>query len=794
MVSIIRDYLDVLSDSLNSSASYFDIIKITLLFFFQSLSTFFQYIVTFGWFRDIMYIPVLIPKCQQAILGEHFFYEDLNVSLFETLGAFKTGLFGSFGVGFLNSFFCCLPLSTIHLLNIRRLFVQGVLAGVVSTSGLIAGQTSLIFFTIFGLRSFIIPWFSIDPLNYILGLILLFTVVYTMANETRIRPIDASETGVLVQIFFVSFLLTWTEQAGFGQALTNLNLTNDPSLLSSGTTGSISHFGYFGGILIGHILFSGLFMALAYLIKDGLFVLSKLPYSIWLNRVNSILLVVIIGISCSSIPYYSLDYLATSSFGFVSQDKALENSIFAQKDVKDPSRLLTSMDVVFPFPIDTDISYFDRGEYGEQPNYFKRSFEELNYQGEYAWLVRRDKKPNLFASAQTTRTTIRDLFQFEPTPSSSQTTATTEDQSEDQTNIRESRKKFLLKSISSKKGASLDRPRFKKRYDETYLETRANDSYLIGESFNGFPVLDGTPAPLEVALKQKYYGNKVYQTLLNLDVDAFINRQPTSYLLTPDEEAQIYQKRLLLAKYHDTIREYQKLPYKDEFNEFFQGSKTFVDRAYNHQFKGNLGVVRRLFAVTFDGDDNTSKKAVLKYDQPLFSSPNNNPFTHEEISSRVEDSSPFLELNDSTPFYLGWNNETRQMVLTKRFSSRVDSVNVNPTLTETGKGNQPIRQFFKNQAVESEAKLTFITWPLQKDTVLTLKTNSKTSNDVITLFEPLANLETTPIAQVIIAGNNGNPEVFSFPANMRFFGKVPERLAPNQGGFVWPGDGYQTRT
>jgi hypothetical protein len=513
-----------------------------------------------------------------------------------------------------------------------------------------------------------------------------------------------------------------------------------------------------------------------------------------LNRVNSILLVVIIGVSCSSIPYYSLDYLATSSLGFVSQDKALENSIFAQKNVKDPSRLLTSMDVIFPFPIDTDISYFDRGDYGEQPGYFKRSFEDLNYQGEYAWLVRRDKKPNLFASAQTTRTTIRDLFQFEPTTPSSQTNVTNQDQSEEHN--RESRKKLLLKSISSKKGASasLDRPRFKKRYDETYLETRANDSYLIGESFNSFPVLEGTSTPLEVALKQKYYGNKVYQTLLNLDVDAFINRQPTSYLLTPDEEAQVYQKRLLLSKYHDTIREYQKLPYKDEFNEFFQGSKTFVDRAYNHQFKGNLGIVRRLFAVTFDGEDNSSKKAVLKYDQPLFRLSDNNPFIHEEISSMVENSSPFLEFQDSTPFYLGWNNETRQMVLTKRFSSQVDSVNVNPTLTETGKGNRLVRQFFKNQAPEADAKLTFITWPLQKDTVLTLKTNPKTSYDVITLFEPLSNLETSPIAQVISTGRTGNPEVFSFPANMRFFGKVPERLAPNQGGFVWPGDGYETRT
>lgn len=789
MVSIIRDYLDALSSFLNSSAGYFDYIKITLLFFFQSFSTFFQYLVTFAWFRDVMYLPVLIPKWQQAVLSEHFFYPDLNVPLFQNFGSINEGIFGAFFLGFLNSFFCCLPLSTIHLLNIRRLFVQGTLAGAVSTAGLIVGQVGFIFCTIFGLRSLIIPWFSLDPLTYIVGIILLFTVVYGMANETRIRPVEASEKGVLLNIFFVSLILTWTEQAGFGQLITNLNLTNEPSVLSLQGTTSLSHFGYFIGILFGHILFSALFLGLASLIKDGFFVISKLPYSVWLNRVNSLLLMLVIGISCSSIPYYSLDYLVTGSLGFISQDKALESSIFAQKNIKDPSRLLTSMDVIFPFPIDTDISYFDRGEYGEQPGYFKRSFEDLNYQGEYAWLVRRDKKPNLYSSAQTTRTAIRDLFQFETTTPSPQANVTS--QAEQESNVRDAKKKLLVNSISSKKSNSMDRPRFKKRYDETYQETRANDSYLIGESFNSFPVLEGTPTPLEVALKQKYYSNRVYQALLNIEVDAFMKRQPTSYILTSDEEASVHQKRLLLSKYHDTIREYQKLPYKDEFNEFFQGSKTFVDRAYNHQFKGNLGTVRRLFAVTFDDEDNSSKNAVLKYDQPLFRQGNTNTIVHEELSSLgTTQASPFLEFNDSTPFYLGWDNETRQMILTKRFASQMDSVAINPNVGSNQ--NRNLRQFLKtpSENPEIEDKLMFTTWPLQKNSVLALKSVPKTSNDVITLFEPFSNLENSPIAQVISTTRAGNLEVFSFPANMRFFGKIPERMAPNHGGFVWPGNHF----
>ena len=86
MISLIRDYLDVLSGILNISHSYFDIVKVTLMFFFQSFIHFFQYILTFGWFRDIMYLPILLPKYQQLVLSERFFYEDLNIEFFNNLG------------------------------------------------------------------------------------------------------------------------------------------------------------------------------------------------------------------------------------------------------------------------------------------------------------------------------------------------------------------------------------------------------------------------------------------------------------------------------------------------------------------------------------------------------------------------------------------------------------------------------------------------------------------------------------------------------------------------------------
>ena len=820
MISLIRDYLDVLSGILNISHSYFDIVKVTFIFFFQSFIHFFQYILTFGWFRDMMYLPIILPKYQQLVLSERFFYEDLNIEFFKNLGDLNfvssNSIFGFFILGFLNSLFCCLPLSTTHLLAIRRLFVQGMVAGIASTAGIIVGQCAFIFCTIYGIRALIIPWFSWDPLNYILGLILLFSVVYEMANEKRIRPIESSEQQTLRNIFFISILFTWTEQANISQYLTNVTFGNQPSLLTLGGTATAnSHFSYFVGILLGHICFSGIFIGLSVAFKNGLFTLSKLPYSVWLKRVNAVFLVGILGLSFSSTPYYSLDYLLAGPLGFISQDKLLDSSIFSQRNTQDPSRLLTSMDIIFPFSIDTDISYFDRGDYGEQPGFFKRNYEELNYQGEYAWLVRRDKKPNLYLSAQTTRTKIRDLFQFDPN----------EINQNDTTNLKSENSVKKIANVTPYQPTVIqktgDRLKVKKRYEENYDESRANDTFLISESLNNFPQTDVSLAPLETTLKQKYYTNRVYKTLLNVEIDAFLKRQPKSYELTSDEENTVFRKRYLLAKYYDTIRAYQQLPYRDEFNEFFQGSKTFVDRAYHHQFKGNLGTVKRLFAVTFDGNSD----AILKYDQPLLIDNQNakNELIHEELSlidnsqkdltpktdwnnlidfkasdiiqkstfpinvGAGNEVSPLLESQDSTPFYLGWDNEKRQMILTKRFVPQL----ANHIDLEMKKvTNKEFDSFLKttNHNLPNERAFTFTTWPLKKDKVMEVK--SKTNNQAVTLFEPTTNPEMLSILKIVSASRGGNVEIFSFPTNMRFMNKTPEHLAPNQGGLVWPGSQY----
>lgn len=783
MISLIRDYLDILSSTLNTSTNYFEVLQVTLKFCIESLLGCCQYLLTFGWFRDLMYLPIVLPKCQGNLLSGRFFYEDLNLTFFSNFST-NAGIGNFFALGFVNSLFCCLPFSTTHLFAVRRLFVQGMLAGATSTLGIIVGQCAFIFCTIFGIRWAIIPWLSLEPLSYMLGIYLTLSMVYEMVNEKGMPD--------LRKVFFLSAVLTWTEETTISQYLTNLTFSHHPSILTVGGTGNFAtNFSYFFGIVLGHLFFSACFIGLTLAIKNALVSLSKLPYSTWVKRVNNLFLIAIIAFSLSSIPYYSLDYLITGPLGFVSQDAILENSIFSQKNAKDPSRLLTSVDVVFPFSIDTDISYFDRGDYGDQPGFFKRNFEQLNYQGEYAWIVRRDKKPNLYSSGQTTETTIRDLFNLKTSTLNSseeeqQQQELKQKEGQDTSgNIRDqAEERLLAKNIRT---TDRDLLKLRKRFAENYEETRFRDNYLIGESFNTIPQIDMASTPLELALKLKFYTNLVYKTLLNIEIDSFLKRQPSTFSLNEQEEKDVYKKRLALARYYDTIRAYQQIPYKDEFQNLFQGSKTFVDRAYHHQFKGTLGVVRRLFAVTLDNDENPSQKSVLKLDQPLNLN-QTNLFAHEELTNQLQrrNLTPFLETNDSTPFYLGWDNEQRKMVLTKRFNPNSNSIPINQNI----QNNRQFRNNLNKIDQDNQKNVIFTTWPLQKKPLMEIK--AKPTNSIVTLFEPTSNPEVMAIYKLgAKAKNDENVQVFCFPANIRYLNKIPEHLVPNQGGFVWPGTQYK---
>jgi len=789
MISFIRDYLEILSDAAGSTASSIEIFHVTCQFFITSITKGLAYLVTFGWVRDILYLPIILPQWQDAILSEHFFSEDFHINLFSVLtNSSQNNVISLLILGFLNSFICCLPFSTVHFLSLRRLFVQGVSAGIASILGMIFGQCLFITLIIFGARSLLIPWLNLDPLNYFLGIGFIFIIVYDMANEKRIRPVEMSEQRTLIKIFFISFLLSLLEYATVGQYFGNINFSNEFSLLTLNGIGSFrSNFSYILGLVIGHLFFSGLFLEFTLFIRKGLLRLSGVPYSVWLKQTNFIFLTFIFGFNLSSIPYYGLDYLITKPFGFISQDKTFENSFISGRNLKDPSRLLTSVDASFPLTIDTNISHFDRDNYGEQPKYFKRNFEELNYQGEYAWIVRRDRKPDLYSSGETTKTRMRDLFQAQQSLETSEKPGELNKENQKIKGVEKKQDSFL---IQSSQHHSPERQKLKKRFNTVYTETREKDIYLLGDTFSSFPVLTKQQSPTEIALKQKYYTNGIYKALLTIEIDSFLHRQPKNYTLSVEQENQLVKKRYLLNQYYNTIRTYSQIPYYQEFNDLFQGSKSFVDRAYNHQFKGTLHIVRRLFAITLD--DTNNQKSVLKYDIPLFKpdQKHENQLIHEELIPQLTNS-PFLEFNESTPFYVGWDNQNRQLVLTQRFSHSYDSLSgIGPI---TNKHEEVLKtEFRKNliqkpqvseQSKSTDQVLHFTTWPIENKRLKELK--SKRFNRINTLYEPMTNPDMLHVKNAIRSSRNTEP---SLPINMKYLGKIADRLAPNHGGIIWPGN------
>ena len=126
------------------------------------------------------------------------------------------------------------------------------------------------------------------------------TVVYDMAHEHTIRKFDWSQKSQLIQIFFINFILIWTEQSCIFTYFGNLTLNAQPTILDnfSSITGSgsiLAHSSYLIGILLGSLCFSSVFIIISLQISNLYLKLSGLSYSRWLKKINFSLLTLIIA-------------------------------------------------------------------------------------------------------------------------------------------------------------------------------------------------------------------------------------------------------------------------------------------------------------------------------------------------------------------------------------------------------------------------------------------------------------------------------------------------------------------
>ena len=803
-VSIIRDYVEMLnqlSDSLGTDLTLKTFLVESFFYVLQTVKIAVFYIISFQWIRDFTLLPTVIPSISSSIFSETFFLETPSKIFFEFLEIPSLDQ-NKLLLGFFNSFFFTLPISIIHIVALRRLIIQGIPAGVFTISGYLLGQFLFLICVLFGFRFVLIPWLTFEPLNYIIGFILIFKIIYSMVQEplVQIRTWDWKNTKYQ-NFFLTSFALAWCEQTSIFQYLGNISLTSNPTLLegfstTSALTSLISHTNYLVGISLGSIFFTITWGFL--FVKLLALILSYTPLfkSSFMQMLNKATFILALGFSLSSIPYYGLDYIFTGPLGFISQDRILNNTLLSQYKVKDSSGVFTASK-----DLDIEVAPFDRGRYllaADPAQAF--SFEDLNYKGEADWTARMDKMENI--SDRRAKLPLSKIIKTKKTT----TTSNSIDSFEKFENLNS-----LIPQNELEKGSYFSpfQERAAKWYHLNAKHTPGEDESSRSELFEKYTT-ESFPTDflrtdsliekdVEQKIKQKYYTNPVYKTLLAVDIDLFLNRQPATFKLSNNQELDLFTKRRILNSYYDSLRAYDKLPYSDQFETFFDGSKSFSNKIYNQQFKGTLKSVRRLFALTLDTKkleiniaetlpQNSIGEQVLKFDQPLYDFVPSEKFSpyHEELPDFQVPldglkSSQFIRDTFTRPLYAGWDENLRKFVITNKLLPRTKAnyqISISP---EIGKS---FYSDVKNMATPQ--KIKFTAWPLSKETL------DKARNDVkipyVTLFVPNKDEEGAPYLQQFptLPANWETLQRRQSPAQS--FDSIFDYLAPKRGGFIWPGN------
>ena len=899
-VTTVRDYVDFINQSYDSMWSHGNLLENllfifshTLLYFFESIKYGLLYLLTFRWLTDLLYLPSWAPHLSKALLRENFYpLESPLVNSFTLLEA-PPLLHNKFFVGFLNSFFVSLPTSALHLLAARRLLVEGIPAGVAAGLGTIVGQSCFLASILFGWRWVLIPWLSFEPLNYLVGILVLFQTIYTICHRPSIKIVSPSERSTLLTFFFLNLFLTWCEQSSLFQYIGNLTLTSDPSyvehLFASSRLSSLgTHAFYLIGFVLGSCCFSLLFALMGLKLKDWWLRWSTMTTSRLVNRLNFFFLVGVTALSLASIPYYGIDYLFTKGLGFIPGDKTLQETSFSPAGMADPNQYLGVSSRYKN--LDTDVTPFDEGQYMAPP--FPRTFEDLNYQGEQYWTAKMDRKilsastggqkgkefaskwGSLFGEAikkevplddkipskQSSRAITRDGEKQSPSISAVQKSKNESFMEEPVLWYREFEKSSVdpsltlswsddeqisasldaedwnkddqvRASISDLEKTELDEEELERLRELLPLETEENSQNkeeemereeklfthfftLIRPGFSPFFRKDiPEPTNLEKFLKNKFYENPLYHLLLRVDIDTFLARQPSSQSLSSEEEVDLSRRRQLLADYYDSLQDYLELQESERSSEIDIGMASYADQVYNHQFKGTLKVVRRLFSITLDPEKNRNEERVLKFDQPLFHSmeAEQHPLVHEEETEFSTNQSPFIEMTNPRPFYAGWDEQLRRLVITTRYLPRNFST-YGMRIPDTEVSRRFFKEYFplaqrldvlsqerkdatamafnegdgeekkRDSFFRSTKKILFTAWPLSTKRAESASTSSKTfasTNDGKVVER--RNLFIHPL------GEYHDWEMEWWPENLG--APMPDRhiIPPNRGGFVWPG-------
>ena len=649
-------------------------------------------------------------------------------------------------------------------------------------------------------------------------------------NLTPLKWNNESHKTFFKKFFLINLILSWCEQSCIFQYLSNLTLTGHPSILEGFSTKTtianfLSHSNYIFGIFLGSILFSLLWMFVVWQLKNLVVSLTRISIASFLQTVNRGSFVVILGFTLSSIPFYSLDYLVTGPLGFVSQDTVFKKSIFDENQLKNPVAKLSP--IITDENLNFNVSLFDRGRYLLFPEeHDKYSFEDLNYRGEKDWIRRSEKMANIVDSKGGFFSLSQIFKKQKSQPVNNVELQDIESNIYPQANFRLPEEENLNFNVD-------DQPenRFYNFYNLINFDSDSSDELppiqnnfkkFNLSSFSGDFLRENSKiqANLEKKIKQKYYSNPIYKNLLALDIDLFLNRQPASWFLQGKHELDLYEKRQMLNSYYDSLRLYKDLPYSENFEDFFNGTKSFTNKIYNQQFKGTLRSVQSLFSLSASSTDFLSTKkntvvSVLKYDQPLYESEFGFSPYHEEIPeidsfyknqniSRQNVSTNFLTKHFFTnntqqvislPTYAGWNADLRAFVITNKHKARVyagSDIKLPPESDAQFNVRKPENEQLVSRIAPFPQKINFLVWPKSKDYF----SFDKPEFPFTVLFKYItkdesfpSNFKSKPVADSIVdeLPETENWYKLKLQSEKRSYLLFPS-FAPKRGGFVWPGN------
>lgn len=650
-INALKDYVDHINYilfNLNENFTILIFFKSFFLYIYNSFNLLFIYIVSFKWINDFIELPANFKHNYIAILeGKNLFETTLEIELdknFFSFFEYSSLNSKNFFIGFLNSFFLVLPFSIPQILSIRTLLINGIPAGICSALGTIVGQFIFFSFILFGFEFAIVPFLMFEPFNLLLGLFLLVNLLYNMIHNPNMKILNFSSQNknILFKLFGLNFILSWTEQTSIYNFFGNLTIGSSSNLLEINENSQFFFFNnifYLLGILVGSLTFTILFGYLLITISNFISntILSKTPFIILNENAHYMSLSIITILCFNNIPYYGFDYLIYGPLGFISEDRVLDNNLpkvvyNSFKRSKDKPAIIT---------IATNPLNFDKSDLIKtEPKTFLK-YEQYSLQSETFWknrnFLRSDQRNSSRKQIKSNEKNNFKKIQFEVP------------------NYETPNLELYSTKLQKKENA----------IEEIFIQLFRNDIYLGYQDANSKNQIKQVQIHRE--FREKYYNNPIYKALINLDMYPFLLGQPKNYNLSVTDEINLFKHRLVLQNYLNTIQDYKKLVKTNK--------ESYGEKVYNQQFKGSLSLIRHFNAVNLNFDfnqnnslsliDSKSVKKVLKYDQPQYNSflNENKIFLHEELNKSNLDSSKYMMLNNTAPFYIGWDTSLRKFLI-----------------------------------------------------------------------------------------------------------------------------------